>query len=89
VLAIVDDYVLGHLLRAAGTMAEADAGTATTETAGTAGFIRTQLASGDFPHLAAVLSGPDAAPAPDPPDLHARFELGLRLLLDGIAARFG
>ena len=43
VLAIIDDYVFGHLLRAAG----------------------------------------------DPDHLRARFDLGLTLLLDGIAARFG
>jgi AcrR family transcriptional regulator len=88
VLAIVDDYVFGHLLRAAGIMTGTAAGTATAEGTGTAEFIRAQLASGDFPELAAVISAPDAAPATDPPDVDARFELGLRLLLDGIAAGF-
>jgi hypothetical protein len=56
-LAIVADYVSGHLLHAAGAA---------------------RLASGDFPHLAAIAS--DEA---TDDDAEARFELGLQSLIDG------
>ena len=107
VLAIVDDYVFGHLMRAAGSATEAEAGAVTAahprgrarggepgqatpapESAGTADFIRSQLASGNLPQLAAVISPADVARFTAPEDQDARFELGLRLLLDGIASRF-
>lgn len=83
VLAIVDDYVLGHLMRAAPGQA-----TPAPESAGTADFIRSQLASGRLPHLSAVISPAEVARLTAPEDQDARFELGLRLLLDGIASRF-
>jgi AcrR family transcriptional regulator len=88
VLAIVDDYVYGHVIRAAGKASEAAAAAPAPEAEGSAGFIRSQLASGDFPQLAAVSGAADVAGFTDPADLDARFELGLKLLLDGIASRF-
>jgi AcrR family transcriptional regulator len=77
VLAIVDDYVFGHLMRAAGTAGDAESD-----------FVRSQLASGNFPQLAAVMSAADVASFTGDADQEKRFELGLRLLLDGIAARY-
>jgi AcrR family transcriptional regulator len=82
VLAIVDDYVFGHLMSAAG-QARSDA-----EPQGQADFLRSQLASGNFPQLAAVMSASDVATMTDLADRDTRFELGLGLLLDGIAARY-
>lgn len=87
VLVIVDDYVFGHVIRAASKTSDPAAAAPTPEAEGIADFIRAQLASGDFPQLAAV-SDADVAAFTDPADLDARFELGLRLLLDGIASRF-
>ena len=88
VLAIVDDYVFGHLVRAADGATEAQAGEPAPEAADTADLIGSQLASGDYPQLAAIISPADVARFTDPADQEARFELGLRLLLDGIASRF-
>jgi len=82
VLAIVDDYVLGHLISAAG---QARSGA---EPPGQADFLRSQLASGNFPQLAAVMSASDAAAFTGLADQDTRFELGLGILLDGIAARY-
>jgi AcrR family transcriptional regulator len=83
VLAVVDDYVFGHLLRAlAGTKAAAADPAA-------AGFVRGQLASGEFPQLATATDGLDLAAPADPAELEARFELGLAMLLDGIAGSLG
>jgi AcrR family transcriptional regulator len=106
VLAIVDDYVFGHLMRAAGTATKADddaaaaadprglarggePGQATPdpEPAGTADFVRSQLASGSFPQLATAMS-PAGVASFAGADQEARFELGLSMLLAGIAARY-
>jgi len=89
VLAIVEDYGLGHLIRASANTTEAAAAPVPTPDATrVADFIRSQLASGDFPQLAAVTSAADVVEFTDQADLDAQFELGLRLLLDGIASRF-
>lgn len=89
VLAIVEDYGLGHLIRASASSTEAAAAPVPTpDAARTADFIRSQLASGDFPQLATVTSAADVVEFTDPADLNAQFELGLMLLLDGIASRF-
>lgn len=106
VLAIVDDYVFGHLMRAARTATKADddavaaahprgsargggPGQATPdhEPAGIVDFVRSQLASGSFPQLATAMSPADVASLASA-DQAARFELGLSMLLDGIAARY-
>jgi AcrR family transcriptional regulator len=77
VLAIVDDYVFGHLMRA----------TPGPEPAGIADFVRSQLASGSFPQLATAVGAADVASFAGA-DQEARFEAGLSMLLDGIAARY-
>jgi AcrR family transcriptional regulator len=79
VLAIVDDYVFGYLVRAAATPDP--------EPAGIADFVQSQLASGRFPQLAMAISPADIASFAAG-DQEARFELGLSILLDGIAARY-
>jgi AcrR family transcriptional regulator len=83
VLAIVDDYVFGHLMRVGPGEATPDS-----QPASTASFVRSQLASGNFPNLAAVMSPADEVSLTGLADQDKRFELGLRLLLDGIAARY-
>jgi AcrR family transcriptional regulator len=80
VLAIVDDYVLGHLMRQAPPDPEPP---------GNADFVRSQLASGNFPQLAAVMSPSEAVSFTGLADHDTRFELGLGVLLTGIAARYG
>ncbi|HTX84110.1 MAG TPA: TetR/AcrR family transcriptional regulator [Streptosporangiaceae bacterium] len=79
VLAIVDDYVFGHLMRSASTPDP--------EPAGIDDFVRSQLASGSFPQLATAMTPIDVASFAGA-DQEARFELGLSMLLDGIAARY-
>ena len=79
VLAIVDDYVFGHLMRSASTPDP--------EPAGIDDFVRSQLASGSFPQLATAMTPIDVASFAGA-DQEARFELGLSMLLGGIAARY-
>jgi AcrR family transcriptional regulator len=79
VLAIVDDYVFGHLMRAAATPDP--------EATGIDDFVRSQLASGSFPQLSTAMS-PAAVGGFAGADQEARFELGLSMLLAGIAARY-
>jgi len=83
VLTVVDDYVFGHLLRALDGSRSAAADPAA------AGFVRAQLESGQFPQLASATDGLDLTAPADPAGLEARFELGLRLLLDGMAGSLG
>jgi AcrR family transcriptional regulator len=82
-LAITDDYVFGHLLRAA-RISQAPG---PDEDAPLREFPGGQLASGAFPQLTAIGEA-DLAAAGDPGQLDERFERGLGLLLDGIAARY-
>ena len=79
-LAIVDDYVFGHLLHAA-ELTERGLGSAAIQE-----FLAARLGSGDFPHLAALAGGPAVWLFPDAGRLAERFDYGLRLLLDGVAA---
>jgi len=83
-LAIVDDYVFGHLLHAAELTESVLAGADSPEATAAGEFIAAQLASGDFPHLRALAEDPAAASVGELA-IDGRFELGLRLLIDGIA----
>jgi AcrR family transcriptional regulator len=79
-LAIVDDYVFGHVLRAGeeqARAASADAGHAEA----IAEYIQGQLSTGRFPQLSTLARDPAAGALADP-----RFERGLAALLDGAAA---
>ncbi|MEO8704530.1 MAG: TetR/AcrR family transcriptional regulator C-terminal domain-containing protein [Kofleriaceae bacterium] len=88
VIAIVDDYVFGHILRASDPgMAGADAPTISAIVK----FTRTQLATGEYPQLVTLIGDDDPAIAFAKfgrwMSSEARFQLGLEALLDGIAQR--
>jgi hypothetical protein len=84
-LANIDDYVFGHVLRAGELQARAaTAGPA--HAAAITGYIHGQLATGQFPHLSKLTRDPAAQAIADPGQLDQRFERGLRALLDGAAA---
>jgi len=82
-LAIVDDYVYGHVLRAAELAHDAAAGSGASAAVELA---RSRIAAGDLPRLAALAADPAVRALADPAELEARFERGLRLLIDGAAA---
>jgi AcrR family transcriptional regulator len=88
-LAIVDDYVFGHLLHAAEIAERTRTAAADDAAAAAAEFVETQLATGEFPHLSALASQEGVDEFGDKERTDERFELGLRLLIDGIAARAG
>ncbi|NUT50745.1 MAG: TetR/AcrR family transcriptional regulator [Saccharothrix sp.] len=92
-LAVVDDYVHGNVLRAAEFRA-ADAPARDDEAAEAAiRFARTQYETGDFPHTRALFGDQD--PREVFPGLvgdttaRDRFRHGLSMLLDGAAHRLG
>jgi AcrR family transcriptional regulator len=82
-LTIVDDYVFGHLLRAAEQHIRARTEPGEAEVAAIMKFVGDQLSSGRFPHLAALANDPAGRSAADPGRLEQRFELGLQALIDG------
>ena len=86
-LAIVDDYVFGHVLRAGETSAR-DAAADEAEAAAAAELVRAQLGTGRFPHLQALADDPAMRALAAPDQLEGRFEHGLQALLDGAVARF-
>jgi AcrR family transcriptional regulator len=86
-LTIVDDYVMGSVLRS-GEMQdrnEADPQYA----AAVMEFITGQLATGEFPRIAALSQDPAAAGLTDPDRVAARFERGLALLIEHAAGVLG
>ena len=86
-LTIVDDYVMGSVLRS-GEMQErnqADPQYA----AAVMEFIAGQLATGEFPRIAALSQDPAAAGLTDPDRVAARFERGLALLIEHAAGVLG
>lgn len=86
-LTIVDDYVMGSVLRS-GEMQdrnEADP----QYTAAVMEFITGQLATGEFPRIAALSQDPAAAGLTDPDRVEARFERGLALLIEHAAGVLG
>lgn len=89
-LALVDDYVFGHVVRAGEArkrlaMAEADPEMVRRMIA----FGMRELESRSYPHMAALVKdGANASPALGEEALAAQFERGLLALLDGAAARF-
>jgi AcrR family transcriptional regulator len=84
-IAIVDDYVIGHALQA-GEQISRFGGPQPMPASPVGGFMASRLASGDYPHVRALLTGPAAQSLIDPGRLEGRFERGLRLLIDGFAA---
>lgn len=86
-LAIVDDYVFGHVLRAGELHARAAAASADPgHAAAVTGYLQDLLGTGRYPRLAALAHDPAIRSIADPGQLGARFERGLRALLDGAAA---
>lgn len=83
-LTMVDDYVFGHVLRAAELLARARAGAAAApgEAAASARFVADQLRSGQFPRLEALSHDPAARDVIDEEQLAQRFDLGLQALID-------
>jgi AcrR family transcriptional regulator len=84
-IAIVDDYVFGHVLRAGeeqARAASADPG----HTAAITEYIQGQLSTGQFPQLSTLARDPAAQALTDPGRVDQRFERGLRALLDGAVA---
>jgi Tetracyclin repressor-like, C-terminal domain len=84
-LATIDDYVFGHVIRAGEQQARA-ASTDPAHTAAITGYIQGQISSGQFPHLSKLARDPAAQALADLGQLDQRFERGLQTLLDGAAA---
>lgn len=82
-LTIVDDYVMGHVLRTAEMHSRARAQASPAETAEIMKFVEAQLKSGRFPQLQAMAQDPDGPSVIDAGRLEQRFELGLNALIDG------
>jgi AcrR family transcriptional regulator len=82
-LTIVDDYVLGHVLRTAELQARSRAQADPAEAAASAGFVAGQLRSGQLPRLEALSQDPAARSVIGEEELRQRFELGLQALIDG------
>ena len=83
--AIVDDYVLGHAMRAHYDMGSGGDGPRWPDAM--TPYLTEQLRTGDYPHLAAIV-GDDPAEAfariAHRVDTDERFEGGLQRLLDGL-----
>jgi AcrR family transcriptional regulator len=79
-LGIVDDYVYGHALRVAEL---AERAPEANEAAAMLAHAQSRLPAADFPHLAELAADTTARLLADPGMLEARFELGLRLIIDG------
>jgi len=94
IVALVDDYVIGHAMRARGDekMLEGVEGPAAERLEAMFAYLASQLATGEFPHLRAI-AGDDMREAffrvaymnVD----EQRFERGLAILLDGIELDIG
>jgi len=82
-LANVDDFVFGHVLRAGETRARATEASGTSHAEVIAAFITEQLRSGQFPHLARLAEDPAAQTMIESGKIGDRFETGLRALIDG------
>jgi AcrR family transcriptional regulator len=87
-LATLDDYVIGHALQA-GQLITRFRDSRATPASAIEEFVAPQLASGDYPRVRDLLTGPAARSLIDPDRLEERFERGLRLLVDGFAASPG
>jgi AcrR family transcriptional regulator len=84
-LTIVDDYVIGHVLRAAEVSERIGSPSASPETTAASAD---RLASDGYPHIAGLAGQLTETTAGDAGRLGERFELGLRLLIDGVAAQY-
>ena len=81
-LAIVDDYVFGHVLRAGEQQARATSTTPATPPR-SPNTSKARSAPGQLPHLSELARDPAARALADPGQLDQRFERGLKALLGG------
>jgi AcrR family transcriptional regulator len=86
-LTIVDDYVMGSVLRTGEMQSRHE--TDPEAAAPIMEFITAQLATGAFPRIAALSQDPAAAGLTDPDRVEARFERGLALLIEHAAGVLG
>lgn len=86
-LAMVDDYVFGHVLRAGELRLRRDVNQE--EVAAAVEYGMGQLRSGRYPQLEALSRDPAAATITDEGRFEERFERGLQVLLGGATARLG
>ena len=94
VLAIVDDYVFGNVLRAGEVLARRQA--PREEVEAVIAYAMSEIRAGRYPHTQALLgeTRPGETPRPEETqagqfDADAVFDQGLEALLDGLALRFG
>src|SRR5262245_57805472 len=92
VLAIVDDYVFGNVLRAGEVLARRQA--PRDEVEAVMAYAMSEIRTGRYPHTQALLGEPGETPRPVGTeagqfDADAVFDQGLEALLDGLALRFG
>jgi AcrR family transcriptional regulator len=80
-LAMIDDYVLGHALRAGELRLRREMDPDQVATAAELGM--QQLRSGRYPHLEALSRDPSSASITDQGRFEARFERGLMVLIEG------
>jgi AcrR family transcriptional regulator len=89
-VALVDDYVFGHALRAREMRGEAEQGEA--HVAAMLEYLQAMLATGEYPHIAELVGDDPRANFERFAKIAAdetRFERGLQRLLDGIALDLG
>jgi Tetracyclin repressor-like, C-terminal domain len=84
-LAIVDDYVFGHVLRAGEQQARATS-TDPGHAAAITEYIQGQISTGQLPYLGELARDPAVRALADPGQLDQRFERGLKALLGGASA---
>jgi AcrR family transcriptional regulator len=87
-MALVDDYVFGHAMRARVTGVRDETEGAQERLQAMIDYMTTQLATGDFPRLQEIAGDDPAAGFENVMELAGdpeRFERGLQRLLDGIA----
>lgn len=98
VLAVVDDYVFGNVLRAGELFARRQAARdmPQEEVAAIMAYAMSEIRTGRYPHTQALLGDtrPGETPRPEEVpagrfDADAVFDQGLEALLDGLALRFG
>lgn len=97
VLAVVDDYVFGNVLRAGELSARRQAARDTREEVeAVMAYAMSEIATGRYPHTQALLGDtrPGETPRPEETeagrfDADAVFDQGLEALLDGLALRLG
>ncbi|MBX5483043.1 MAG: TetR/AcrR family transcriptional regulator C-terminal domain-containing protein [Myxococcaceae bacterium] len=91
-LAHVDDYVFGHVLRA-GEQHAMKSNATPEEVAAQRAFAEAQLSTGQFPHTRALFGrgepGALLERLSSPEETERRFERGLASLLEGLAKRLG